>query len=136
MSKSKKNEFTQVRTAHASETAEDYVEAIADIIAEKGVCRAVDLTKHFHVSAVTVTRTLARLARDGWVETEPYAPVDLTKEGVKLAQTARERHEVVFNFLMALGVDSETARIDSEGIEHHVSPKTLSAMKGFLKKSR
>ncbi len=124
----------RTRVAHSSEIAEDYVEAISDVM-QTGVCRAVDLVKRFGVSAVTVNRTLTRLQRDGLIQTTAYGPVELTAQGEKLARFARTRHQVVLDFLVALGVSPQTALIDSEGMEHHVSGETLKAMKRFLKKS-
>jgi DtxR family manganese transport transcriptional regulator len=57
----------------------------------------------------------------------------LTKEGKKLAQTSKEKHEIVYNFLIKIGVSKKTAQYDSEGIEHHVSDETLKIMKKFNK---
>ncbi len=122
----------RTRKDHASETAEDYVEAVSEIIAENGSCRVVDLTKRFDVSHVTVTRIISRLQKEGYVTTEPYRPIALTKTGEQLAEKSRKRHETVFNFLVALGVPKEVAEIDSEGIEHHVSEKTLKIFQKFV----
>lgn len=123
-----RNEHERIRNDHASEIAEDYVEAILDIIEEKKVCRAVDLTRKFQVTHVTVNKTIKRLARDGFVIAEPYSPIELTDLGIKTARESRERHEIVFQFLLTLGVSESTAATDSEGIEHHVSAETLAAM--------
>lgn len=114
-----------VRAAHAQETAEDYVEAIAAIIEQEGRCRVVDLARRFGVSHVTVVRTTERLVREGLVRTEPYRPLELTKQGRDLARVSAERHDVVYRFLRAIGVSASTASVDAEGIEHHVSPETL-----------
>ncbi|WP_182866051.1 manganese-binding transcriptional regulator MntR [Stieleria mannarensis] len=122
----------RTRSDHASEVAEDYVEAIADAIDQHGVCRAVDLVKHFAVTHATVNNTIKRLERDGLVTTAPYQPVELTAAGSRLASQSRRRHEVVEAFLKKLGVSDQTAAIDSEGIEHHVSKETLGAMKRVL----
>ena len=122
----------RTRKDHSMETAEDYVEAVADIVAKKDECRVGDLVKHFDVSHVTVSRIVARLQSEGLMKTEPYRPIELTEKGKKLAKKSKQRHEIVFAFLLAHGVDEATAEIDSEGIEHHVSPKTLEAMKKFL----
>lgn len=116
----------RTRRDHATETAEDYVEAIDDLLREQGSCRVVDLAKRFAVSHVTVTRIVARLQEEGLLLTEPYRPVTLTPKGKRLANKSRKRHEIVFAFLRAIGVDAATAAIDAEGIEHHVSPATLS----------
>ena len=130
------NRHSRVRSDHAAELAEDYVEAIADQIVAEGTCRAVDLAQQFQVSHVTVNRTIGRLERDGLVTTQPYAPIELTPAGNRLAKAARRRHEIVHQFLLSLGVNEATAAIDVEGIEHHVSPETLAAMKTFLEKPR
>ncbi len=121
----------KTRADHASEVAEDYVEAIADITASRGVCRAVDLATRFGVSSVTVNRTIGRLVRDGYATTEPYSPIELTTHGAKLAKQAKRRHEIVYQFLLAIGVSEASAAIDAEGIEHHVSPETLKRFQAF-----
>ncbi len=115
----------RTRRDHSNETAEDYVEAIAEILTEKKECRAVDLAAFFGVSHVTVKRIVSRLAGEGLLQTEPYRPITLTRQGKRLATMSRQRHEIVQNFLLAIGVDAATAALDTEGIEHHVSPKTL-----------
>lgn len=115
----------RTRNDHKSETAEDYVEAISVILASHNVCRLADLARHFAVSNVTAHRIVERLQHEGLVVTEPYQPISLTPEGRRLAIRCRERHEIVFRFLLSLGIDEKTAAIDAEGIEHHVSPKTL-----------
>ena len=130
--KQSRKQHSRIRSDHATELAEDYVEAIDDIIDSKGACRAVDLASHFGVSHVTVNRTIGRLKRDGYVTTEPYAPIELTAKGKRIAKKSRERHQIVFQFLQAIGVSESTAATDSEGIEHHVSAETLSAMKKFM----
>ena len=122
----------RTRKDHSTETAEDYVEAVALILDEKQVCRLVDLASHFGVSHVTAGRIVARLTKEGLFETEPYAPILLTSRGRKLAAFSKERHDVVFQFLVSLGIDELTANIDAEGIEHHVSPKTLAAFRARL----
>ncbi len=126
--------YQRIRSDHASEVAEDYVEAIADAITERGVCRAIDLVKHFAVTHATVNNTIGRLQRDGFVVTEPYQPIELTAAGKRLATQSRQRHEIVESFLRRMGVSAATAAADSEGIEHHVSKETLAAMKRVLTK--
>ena len=115
----------RTRRDHATETAEDYVEAVAQIIAHKGSCRGIDLVGRFAVSQVTVTRIVERLQKEGLLDTEPYKPITLTAKGKRLAEKCRQRHEIVYQFLLAIGVDKTTAELDAEGIEHHVSPATL-----------
>ena len=125
--------FSQTRSRHASETAEDYVEAVMDLVEEKGECRVLDLARYFNVSHVTVSRIVKRLQEEDLLNSKPYKPVELTAKGSKLAKRVKERHLIVLAFLIKLGVDKVNADIDSEGIEHHVGSKTLAAMKKFLK---
>ncbi|MBA3480425.1 MAG: manganese-binding transcriptional regulator MntR [Pirellulales bacterium] len=115
----------RTRSDHAQETAEDYVEAIDQLQSDAGKARVVDLARRFDVSHVTVTKVIARLKREGLVTSEPYGPLELTARGRQLAAKSRKRHEVVFEFLRAIGVSEQTAAIDTEGIEHHVSRQTL-----------
>jgi DtxR family manganese transport transcriptional regulator len=122
----------RTRDDHASEVAEDYVEAIAETIAANGICRSIDLVEQFAVTHATVNNTVARLQRAGLVVTKPYQPVELTAAGKRLATASRKRHEIVQSFLEAMGISAQTAAIDSEGIEHHVSKETLQAMKRIL----
>lgn len=122
----------QTRRVHSTETAEDYVEAIAELTALAGEARAVDLARRLGVSHVTVNRTVARLQRDGYVTTQPYRSIFLTDKGAQLAEASRQRHETVVEFLRAVGVPEPAAMSDAEGIEHHVSPQTLAAFRRYL----
>ncbi len=126
--------FQRVRDAHQTEVAEDYVELIAKLIDETGEARAVDLAEWLGVSKPTVNNTIQRLQRDGLVTSKPYRSIFLTDAGRKMADMARERHHIVREFLIALGVSPETAESDAEGIEHHVSEETLAIFKAFAQK--
>lgn len=128
--------YRRTRSDHASETAEDYAEAIAETIARAGVCRNADLARRFAVSHVTVNKTIGRLQKEGLVATEPYGPVALTPAGEKLAAEARRRHETVLEFLLSLGISRAVAEVDSEGIEHHVSDETLRAFRDHIDRRR
>ena len=124
--------FRRIRADHSSELAEDYVELIADLIDEKGEARGTEVALRLGVANATVVKTLKRLQDGGLVTQEPYRSIFLTGEGWKMADDGRRKHKIVEAFLLALGVGEETARIDSEGIEHHVSEETLKAMARFL----
>lgn len=117
--------FARLRDAHAREVTEDYVEMIGDLIAEEGEARSVALAERFGVTAATVNNTIKRLERDGYVTSRPYRSIFLTEKGETLAKKCRERHQIVYNFLVSIGVDPEVAEFDAEGIEHHVSEETL-----------
>lgn len=121
--------FQKTRRDHSQETAEDYVEAVADLIDKTGTCRVTELARRLGVSHVTTSRAISRLQNEGFVDTEPYRPITLTASGQRLARQARNRHATVLECLRAMGVPSADAARDAEGIEHHCSPATLRAMK-------
>ena len=124
--------FKRVRADHSAELAGDYVEMIADLIDDRGEARCTDLAMRLGVANATVVKTLKRLTDQGLVTQEPYRAIFLTGDGWKMAEDGKRKHQIVENFLLALGVPADTARIDSEGIEHHVSVDTLKAMARFL----
>lgn len=117
----------RTREEHSSETAQDYVELIAKLIATTGEARAIDIARFLGVTHVTVGSTIQRLQRDGLVTTRPYRSIFLTDAGRKLAKESQRRHEIVVEFLRSLGIPPKVAQSDAEGIEHHVSRETLSA---------
>jgi DtxR family manganese transport transcriptional regulator len=126
--------FRQTRNNRRTELVEDYVELIADLIDHDGEARQVDIAQRLGVAQPTVAKMLKRLASDGLIQQRRYRGVFLTEEGKELARVSRERHQVVESFLCALGISAETARIDAEGIEHHVSAETLDAFRAFLRR--
>jgi DtxR family transcriptional regulator, manganese transport regulator len=126
----------RARKDHAQELAQDYVEMIAELITKTGEARLTDLARGLGVTHVTANRTLKRLQRQGLVTSEPYRSIFLTVTGRNLAKESRDRHDVVVNFLMSLGVPAAVAESDAEGIEHHVSRETLAAFVRHLRNTR
>jgi DtxR family manganese transport transcriptional regulator len=126
--------FRRSRRDRATEIAQDYVEAIADLADSLGEARVVDLARRFGVTHVTVNRTLARLQQAGYVNTRPYRSIFLTDAGRRLAAECKRRHQTVVAFLRSLGVPEKISEMDAEGIEHHVSPETLAAFERRLKR--
>lgn len=128
------NRFQRARRDHRDERLEDYLELISDLINEHGEARVVDIASRLGVRAATVTQAVKGLAEEGWVEYSPYRPITLTEKGLESARLSRARHELLVRFLLRLGVSSDTAEHDSEGMEHHLSPETLEAMEKWLEK--
>ena len=132
---SQSSHVQRVRREHAAENAQDYVEAISDLITETGEARAIDLAKRLGLTHVTVGRTVQRLQREGLVTAQPYRSIFLTPVGERLAEESRHRHQVVIAFLKHLGVSDDVAEADAEGLEHHVSAETLAAFERLMKKT-
>ena len=123
--------FARVRMARQAETTEDYVELIADLIKVHKEARASDLAIRLGVSPPTVTNALSRLKEEGYIDSKPYRSIFLTERGRKLASKCKQRHQIVLEFLIRLGVDPETAEFDAEGIEHHISDQTIQLMQNY-----
>lgn len=102
------------------------------LIRETGEARAVDLAQRLGVSHVTVSKTIQRLQREGLVTAQRYRSIFLTSAGAELALASQNRHQLVLEFLRHIGVSDDVANVDAEGIEHHVSDETLTAMRKFL----
>ena len=124
--------FANVRQAHESEMAEDYVELIAELIENFGEARPVDIAERLGVKPPTVTKNISRLMEAGLVSREPYRAIFLTERGQVLAEACQRRHRIVVAFLKTFGIDDDTAERDAEGIEHHVSRETLKAFERHL----
>ncbi|EHK62476.1 iron (metal) dependent repressor [Halomonas sp. GFAJ-1] len=129
-------QYEAVRNAHETELIEDYVELIGDLIKHRGEARAADIATRMAVSQATVSKMIRRLNDLGLVTNKPYRSLFLTETGEQMAKTSRTRHDIVLHFLRALGVTDSTARIDAEGMEHHVSDETLAIMQALIKKQR
>ena len=120
--------FKKVRDAHKTENTEDYLEIIADLLNAKGEARIVDIAERLGIAQATANKTVQRLQSQGYVNKKPYRSIFLTLKGQKIASASKKKHIIVLTFLQNLGLDSKTAEADAEGIEHHVSDKTLKKM--------
>ena len=125
--------FGKTRTAQSTALLEDYVELIADLLAEAGEARPTDIARRLGVSHATAIKTIWRLKRTGLATARPYRGVFLTDKGRALADKVRARHRLVVDLLRAVGVPTESAEADAEGIEHYVSDVTLQAFSRFLR---
>ena len=123
--------FSATKSRKNIELFEDYVEAINEINLKKGFVKNVDLCKYFGVSNARVCKNIKRLIKEELVKSEKYKNIFLTKVGKMLAEKSNTRHEILYKFLIKLGVPNKVAEIDSEGMEHHISTETLSIMKKF-----
>jgi len=116
----------------ASEAEQDYLEAIHELIEAKGYAKAVEIAQRLQLKGPSVTRMLQKLSRDGFLKYEKYRGIVMTRQGRATATDMQRRHQLIRKFLMGLGVDAKTANTDAEGMEHHISPKTLKCLANWL----
>ena len=124
--------FGKARMAQSTAQFEDYAELIADLLDAYGEARPTEVAKRLGVTPPTAVKGFGRLKREGLATSRPYRGVILTEAGRKLADRARARHRLVVKLLLAVGVPTEAAETDAEGMEHHASDATLEAFAHFL----
>lgn len=122
--------------AKTTTAAQDYLEAIYELIEEKGYAKVVDIAERLDLSGPSVTRMVQKLSREGFLKSEKYRGIIMTEKGKATARDMQKRHQLLREFLMLLGVDKKTANMDAEGMEHHVSRKTLKCIDEFVKSNQ
>ena len=115
-------------SAAPSQSAEDYLERIHELIEEKGYARVVDIASSLQVKQASVTSMVQKLGELGYLNYEKYRGLVLTGKGRDVARNIRKRHETLSRFFSLFGLDVETQRHDIEGIEHHLSPETVKVL--------
>ena len=128
--------FVKARSARSASMLEDYTELIADLIAANGEARTTDIARRLGVAHPTASKTIARLKREGLAKARPYRGIFLTEAGAAMAKSVRQRHRLVVDLLLAVGVPREAAEADAEGIEHYVSAATLQSVRGVSARTR
>jgi Mn-dependent DtxR family transcriptional regulator len=111
--------------AMPSQSAEDYLERIHELIEAKGYARVVDIASSLKVKRASVTSMVQKLGRAGYVKYEKYRGLQLTDKGREVARKIQNRHATLSRFFSLFGLDADTQRLDIEGIEHHLSPATV-----------
>ena len=111
-----------------SQSAEDYLERIHELIESKGTAHVADIAQSLNVGQSSVTSMVQKLADDGYLRYEKYRALTLTDEGRAVAEKIHGRHTVLANFFTLFELDDETQARDIEGIEHHLSPDTLETL--------
>jgi len=111
--------------ATPSQSAEDYLERIHELIEEKGYARVVDIASSLKVKQASVTSMVQKLGEAGYLKYEKYRGLILTDKGREVARKIRDRHQTLSRFFSLFGLDTDTQKQDIEGIEHHLSADTV-----------
>ena len=111
-------------------SAEDYLEAIF-VLSKRGKVRSVDIANHMQFAKPTISIKMKQFRDNGYIFFEADRSIHLTEKGAEIATRIHERHELLVEVLMAIGVDETQAREDACKIEHNISEKTFECIKNF-----
>lgn len=114
------------------ESAENYLESILVIKNTKGFVRSIDIANDLGVSKPSVSVAMKNFREEGYITVDNDGNIDLTEKGLDIARRVYERHEIISEALMALGVSREVALDDSCKIEHVISEESFARIKEFL----
>ena len=111
------------------ESAENYLETILILHNRLGMVRSIDIATELGFSKPSVSVFMKNLRENGYIFVDKDGYITLTDTGRAIADKIYERHQMIAEILMALGVDEETAYRDSCKIEHDISDKSFECMK-------
>ena len=119
---------------HLQESGEMYLESILVLTKEKANVRSIDVVEYMGFSKPSVSRAIGLLKNGGYVTVDDDGYLSLTEVGLEIASKIYERHNILTNLLVRLGVDREVAASDACKLEHDISDESLGAIKRFLEK--
>lgn len=120
-------------SSRPSQSAEDYLERILELMEGKGYARVVDIASSLNVKQASVTSMVQKLAEQGYLNYEKYRGLILTEKGRAVAHRIQQRHATLSRFFSLFGLDAATQQADIEGIEHHLSPDTVTCLADLAK---
>ena len=118
------------------ESGEMYLEAILVLAKKSGYVRSIGVSEYLGYSKPSVSRAMGILREGGYILVEKDGAITLTDSGKKLAETIYERHTVLSDLLIRLGVDEKTATDDACRIEHVISDESFQAIKQYYYKHK
>lgn len=119
---------------HLQESGEMYLESIYVLSKKSSNVRSIDVVEYMGFSKPSVSRAVSLLKKGGFLSVDNNGYLSLTEEGFRVAENIYNRHNILTEFLMKLGVDKKTASQDACKMEHDISNETLNAIKKFTKK--
>ncbi len=118
---------------HLQESGEMYIESIYVLSKNSNAVRSVDVGEYMGYSKPSVSRAIGLLKKGGYVKVDENGYLSLTEEGLEVAEKMYERHTLLSDFLVRLGVAEETAAEDACKIEHVISDESFEAIKKYAK---
>ncbi len=125
MNAQRRTSYSRPPATSRSESTEDHLERIQELVDEKGYARVSDIAASLGLSRSAVSNMVRRLAGRGFVNYEKYRGFTLTPEGRAVANHVKVRHETLTEFFQLVGLSRQTVEHEVETIEHHLEPETL-----------
>ncbi|MBO7105225.1 iron dependent repressor, metal binding and dimerization domain protein [uncultured Fibrobacter sp.] len=122
-----------MKRSKLTQSLEDYLEVIHVLLQTNKIARIRDIAAALTVKMPSVARAVAELKKQGLVSQEPYSGVELTEEGKRVAVVILNRHLLLRQFLIHLGVSEEAANEDACNMEHILSAETLAKIEEYMK---
>ena len=122
-----------MKRSKLTQSLEDYLEVIHVLLQTNKIARIRDIAAALTVKMPSVARAVAELKKQGLVSQEPYSGVELTEEGKRVAVVILNRHLLLRQFLLHLGVSDDNANNDACNMEHILSAETLAKIEEFMK---
>lgn len=116
------------------ESGEMYLEAILVLFRKNGHVRSIDISEYLGYSKPSVSRAVGLLKAGEYILVEPDGSILLTPSGREIAEKIYERHTVLSELLMRMGVSKETAAADACRLEHAISDESFHAIKNFAQR--
>ena len=116
------------------ESAENYLEAVHVLTQEKGQVRAIDIVHYLGFSKPSISIAMKQLETNGYITRDEDGHITLTDEGMEIAVSVVERHELLTELFMAVGVSEDVAKDDACKVEHHISQETFECLKSNIDK--
>ena len=116
-------------------SAEDYLEAILSLRLQQGHVRSIDIANELNFSKPSVSVAMKKLRENGYIKMDADGSITLLPEGEEIAQRIYERHSLLTDFFVRLGVDPEVASADACKVEHDLSEETFRKIKEFVAKN-
>ena len=120
------------KKASSTTREEDYLEVIAELVELKGYATTLDISRFMNVTPTSVTKMLQKLDEKKYLEYEKYHGINLTNTGKQVADSIRRKHSTLLEFFEILNIGKHIANQDTEGLEHHLSDKTIRQLRKYI----
>jgi len=120
-----------VITLQIHESAENYLETILVLSKKQSEVRSIDIVNELAFSKPSVSVAMKNLRQQEYITMDENGHIHLTSKGKKLAESVYERHTLITDFLIKIGVSNDIAAEDACRIEHVLSPETFEALKKY-----